>query len=373
MNPGPPADVEPTPAELHELRRSCARSLDWHGYRTPSDYLAEIPADTAADVYGHGGVVAELESEVASMLKKPAAVFMPSGMMAQQIALRVHADRRGRRTVLFHPMCHLETKELRAYERLHGLHGRPVGEPHRLLTLDDLRSERWVGDPMAELPAALLLELPQRDIGGQLPAWDDLVAQVDWAHSVGAAVHMDGARLWGCEDFYGRSLAEIAGLFDTVYVSFYKELGGLAGAAVAGPVELMDEVREWRRRHGGMLYGMWPNAASDLAALRLRYPRIPAYRRQALAIAAALHDLPGVQVVPDPPHTTMLHLLLHHDASSLRAAALGLAREDAIWTWSSFGATEVPGVQRVELEVGDATLAWQPHEVRSVVERLLRA
>src|SRR5450755_408880 len=286
MNPGPQADVEPTPAELDELRRSCARSLDWHGYRTPSDYLAAITADTAADVYGHGGVVAELESEVASMLKKPAAVFMPSGMMAQQIALRVHADRRGRRTVLFHPMCHLETKELRAYERLHGLHGRPVGEPHRLLTLDDLRSERWVGDPMAELPAALLLELPQRDIGGQLPAWDDLLAQVEWAHSVGAAVHMDGARLWGCEDFYGRPLAEIAGLFDTVYVSFYKDLGGLAGAAVAGPVELMDEVREWRRRHGGMLYGMWPNAASDLAALRLRYPRIPAYRRQALAIAA---------------------------------------------------------------------------------------
>src|SRR5205823_2030074 len=74
----------------------------------PADYLAEIPQDATPDVYGEGGVVEELEREVASILGKLAAVFLPSGTMARQIALRVHADRRSRRTILFHPTCPLD-------------------------------------------------------------------------------------------------------------------------------------------------------------------------------------------------------------------------------------------------------------------------
>ena len=78
---------------------------------------------STADIYGNGGVVAVLEREVSELLGKPAAAFMPSGIMAQQIALRVHADRRGRHVVAFHPTCHLEMHEDKAYQRLHGLVG----------------------------------------------------------------------------------------------------------------------------------------------------------------------------------------------------------------------------------------------------------
>jgi threonine aldolase len=141
---------------------------------------------------------------------------------------------------------------------------------------------------VAERPAALLLELLQRDLGGQLPAWHDLVAQVDWARSKGAAVHVDGARLWGCEPFYERSLQEISELFDTVYVSFYKQLGGLPGAALAGPKDVVAEAREWRKAHVGTQYGLFLNAASDLACLRRRFPLMPKYRERALQIAEAL-------------------------------------------------------------------------------------
>jgi threonine aldolase len=359
------------PEDIQALRRSCTRFLHSHGFRTAADYLAEIPTSAETDLYGQGGVVEELEHEVASILGKPSAAFMPSGVMAQQIALRIHADRRGRRTVVFHPLCHVDQKELRAYERLHTLEGHPVGEPHRLLTLADLTKHRWTGEATGEAPAVLLLELPQRDIGGQLPAWGDLMAQVQWARGHGAAVHMDGARLWGCEYFYGRPLAEISALFDTVYVSFYKQLGGLAGAALAGPADVVAEAKEWRRRHGGMLYGLWPNAASGLAGLRKRLPQMAAFQQQALALAEVLHDLPGVDVVPDPPHTPMMHLLLHRDADAVRAAALKLAREDAVWTFYQLSATDVPNVHRIELEVGDATLEWTPAEVRHVVERCL--
>lgn len=352
-----------SPEELDALRRSCSRSLHWHGWRTAASYLAELPQDVTSDVYGEGGVVEELEIEVASRLGKAAAVFMPTGTMAQQIALRIHADRRSRRTILFHPTCHLDHFEGRGYERLHGLYGRPVGDALAPITLDDLRG---VSEPLA----ALLLELPLREIGGQLPSWEELSSQADWARSRGAAVHMDGARLWGCESFYGRSLAEISALFDTVYVSFYKQLGGLPGACLAGPEDVVGEAREWRRRHGGTLYGMWPLAASGLNGLRTRFPRVPVYRQRALEIADALRGLDGVEVVPDPPHTTMMHLFVRREAGPLKAAVVRLAREEGIWAFS-FWPADAPGVQRTELEVGDATLGFSAQEFGDIVRRLL--
>jgi threonine aldolase len=350
-------------SEDDELRNACTRFLNWHGRSTPADELAAIPTDAEPDRYGEGGVVEELEREVAALLGKPAAVFLPSGTMGQQIALRIHADRRGRRTIVFHPACHVDHSEGRAYERLHGLVGRPAGDPLRLVTLDDLRD-------VAEPPAALLLELPQRDIGGQLPAWGDLVAQIEWAHERGAAAHLDGARLWECGPAYGRPLDEIAGLFDTVYVSLYKKIGGISGCCVAGAEDVAAEVREWRQRHGGTLFALWPYAASDLAALRMRLPRMEAYHEHALAIGAALRELDGVQVLPDPPQTSMMHLLLDIDQDQLRESAHRLAREDGIWTWSRSWPSP-PGHSEVEFDVGDAALGWTPQDVADVVGRLL--
>ena len=154
---------------------------------------------------------------------------------------------------------------------------------------------------VAERAAALLIELPQRDLGGQQPDWEDLQAQVEWATGRGAAVHLDGARLWESAAGYGRPLAEIATLFDTVYVSFYKGIGALPGCCVPGPADIVAEVREWRQRMGGTLFGLWPNAASALSCQRRRLPLMPAYLRHARAIATALGNVAGVRVVPNPP------------------------------------------------------------------------
>ena len=247
--------------ELGALRGRCTRFLAGHGPVSAAAMLATIPADTKPDTYGEGGVVAELEAEICRLLGKPAATFLPTGVMAQQAVLRVHADDRNRRTVIFHPMCHLDQHEEQAYQRLHGLIGRPAGDRDRLITLADLVA-------IAEPPAALLLELPQRDIGGQQPAFDDLIAQVGWAHERGAAAHLDGARLWESAAGYGRPPAEIADLFDTVYVSFYKGIGALSGCCLAGPEKVASQVREWRRRMGGTMFGLWPNASSALTCLR---------------------------------------------------------------------------------------------------------
>jgi threonine aldolase len=219
---------------------------------------------------------------------------------------------------------------------------------------------------------ALLVELPQRDLGGAQPTWDDLQAQVEWAHARGAAAHLDGARLWESAAGYGRTPAEVGHAFDSVYVSFYKGIGALPGCCVAGDASLVAELREWRRRMGGTLSGMWPNAASAHTLLRPRLSRMGDYLAHAVAIADALREVDGVDVVPDPPQTPMMHLLLRATPETLEAGVRRLALRRGLWTFPQAMTTGDPRRQRVELSVGDATCAWSPMEIAEAMAELVR-
>jgi threonine aldolase len=131
-------------------------------------------------------------------------------------------------------------------------------------------------------------------------------------------------------------------------------------------------VREWRHRMGGTLFGLWPNAASALSCLRRRLPLMPEYLSHARAVAAALGDADGVRVVPDPPQVPMMHLLLETTQDSFAAAARQLAVQQRIWVRPKAMTTIDPGVQRVELSVGDATCQLKPDQVRDIITALLR-
>ncbi len=350
--------------QLKEYRWRCKRALNGHGVKSAAKLLDEIPRDLGMDRYGEGGVVSALEEEVRTILGKPAAVFMPSGTMAQQIALRIHADRRGIRACAFHPTCHLAIHEEGAYSHLHNLVGVTVGEAHELMTVADLQRVR---EPLA----AVLFELPQREIGGRLPSWRDLAEQVAFVRTKGAAVHLDGARLWECTPYYERSPAAIAALFDTVYVSFYKGLGALAGCCLAGEEAEINEARVWRRRHGGTLFSLWPNAASGLAGLRRRLPLMPHYFQHARAIAERLRGLPNVEIVPDPPQTPMMHLQVRMEESTFLQSAVRIAENEGIFTWAGTSPGRTPSTRVIEFTVGDATLDFTADEAASLIERLV--
>lgn len=350
--------------QLKQVRWTCKRALNGHGNKSAAELLDEIPRDLGVDRYGEGGAVSALEDEVRTVLGKPAAIFMPSGTMAQQIALRIHADRRGVRTCAFHPTCHLEIHEEKAYSRLHGLVGLTVGNARELMTLANLQAIR-------ERLAAVLFELPQREIGGRLPPWRDLEEQVAFVRTQGAAGHMDGARLWECTPYYERSPAAIAALFDTVYVSFYKGLGGFAGCCLAGEEDVIAEARIWRKRHGGALFGLWPNAASGLAALRRRLPLMSQYVQRTREIAARLRELPNVEIVPDPPQTPMMHLHVRVEESAFLRSAAHIAENEGIFTWAGTSPGSTPSTRVIEFTVGDATLGFTADEAAGVVERLI--
>jgi threonine aldolase len=320
--------------------------------------------DEDADRYGAGPAAERLHGRVAELLGKEAAIWLPSGTMAQQIALRIHADRRGSRTVAFHPHCHLDTHEERGYEHLHGLHARLLAHRNRLIESADV-------DEVHEPVAALLLELPQRDLGGRLPPWDDLVETCARARERGWALHLDGARLWQCGPFYERPLDEIAALFDTVYVSFYKDLAAPSGCALAGAADFVEKASVWQVRHGGRMFSVHPLLLAAERGLDEVLLRMPAYVEHARALGAALAAIDDVSVVPDPPQVAMLHVHVRRPLERLRESALDIAEERGVWLGRGWTSTEDPAIQRTELAIGEDALEVAPEEAAQLYRELL--
>ena len=278
--------------------------------------------------------------------------------MAQQAVLRVHAERRGRADRVFHPECHLHEHEGQALERLHRLVGRPVGRA--VAAAGARRPPRR----SPSRPAALLLELPQRDLGGQAARLGRPRRPGGRGQGPVGAAHLDGARLWEAAASHGRPPAEIAGLFDTAYVSFYKGIGALAGAAWPDPADVVAEVREWRRRMGGTLFKLWPGAASALCCLRRRLPLMPALpgpgprdRRQG---ARACPASPSSRIRRRP---RCVHLVLRTGPRSSRPR-FGTSSRAGWGPGSGRCRAASPGFVQVELSVGDATLALSIDEIR---------
>ncbi|HEV2786010.1 MAG TPA: beta-eliminating lyase-related protein, partial [Solirubrobacteraceae bacterium] len=298
-----------------------------HGPRVPRDELAALAAragDIEVDRYGGGELVDGFERRLAALLGTEAAAFMPSGTMAQQAALRVWCDRTGRDQVAMHPTAHPHLHEEMAYAELHHLHAVLVGDPERAVARADL-------DTIDVPIAALLLELPQREVGGELPTWDDLTAMAAWARERGVRLHLDGARLWECLPAYGCEPADICAFFDSVYVSFYKGLGGIAGAALAGPQDVVDEARLWRKRHGGTLFSMYPYVLAAERGLDEFLPMMATFRDAAIALAARIRDVPGLSLRPDPPHVSMFHLTIAAPKEAVAAAGVEVMRATGVW------------------------------------------
>jgi threonine aldolase len=363
-----PDSIDQPPGDARKRRTAaisgCDRILSGVRPTTMRECLAGADLDALPDFYGAGEPVATLEQRVAELLGTEAAVLFPTGTMAQQVALRYGAERTGNTAVALHPLGHQEMHERHAYAHLSGLRAIwPTTEP-RNPTAAEIKA-------LAEPVSTVVIELPLRDAGYVLPSWDDLAAVSRAARDIGARVHFDGARIWESTTHLAHSLGEIAGLADSVYVSFYKTVRGIGGAALAGTAELAGYSRSWRHRYGGNLFQQWPSAVTALAGLDRELPRIGEYVRHARVVAAALGALPGARVYPDPPHTHQFRLWLPHPARALENAALALAEEEKVWFAGGWEDTQVPGVAMVEITTAAPALEWTAADIAGIGARFL--
>jgi threonine aldolase len=357
--------TDDTTANLGERFQAALKSADavvsWRR-EPPAEHLARLAAhaeetDLGWDGYGERGAVAALEEQVAELLGKPAAVLLPSGVMAQQSVLRVHCDRAGSTRVALPDLSHLLHHEADGPRLVHGL---------RLEWLTTGRKTPTAGH-LADVPGhlgAVLVELPLRDAGCLLPPWDDLAALSAAARERGVALHLDGARLWESQPSYDRPLAEIAGLFDSVYVSLYKGLGAMAGAVVATDDDTAAELRLWRTRMGGTLMRLTPYALGGLLGLRDELPRMGEYLAWARQLAAAL-AAKGITVEPEGPHVTTYFIHAPHPADEVNERLLAVAERESVVLTGPFRPADVPGHSVTEVALYGAAVE---HDVDVVAE-----
>ncbi len=361
-------------SEISDLYTRCTNVLPGHGpdktmkgiFQSLAD---ELEGGDEPDAYGEGDYLAAFEAEVAAMFGKQAAVFMPSGTMAQQIALRIWCEKSSNFTVAMHPTAHPEFAEHSGFRFLHHLQRLQFGAPEfvhdRLLTVKDFEG-------LGVRPGAVLLELPHRPLGGQLPPWEDLLATRAWASGQGIPLHMDGARVWQCRPFYQKDYREMADLFESVYVSFYKDLGGLCGAMLLGSSDFIAEARVWQVRHGGRLRTMAPFVVSARLGLQNVLPQIDRWVERAQEITAVLSQFERITVQPYPPHVNFFRLYIRGDPEQLTKRHMELAEETGTFLFYGLGPSPVPGIATTEIHCFERSLSFELDRLKSFLDQLLK-
>ncbi len=264
---------------------------------------AMAEAEVGDDVFGEDPTVRRLEERVAELLGKEAALFVPSGVMANQLALKVHT-RPGDEVVLAE-RSHLFHYESGAPAMLSGVQLRPVEDRRGFLTGDAVRAVvrgRYDWEPRTRL---VCLENTVNKAGG-------LVYPLGLAREVGAAarehglaLHLDGARLWNAAVASGHSEAELAGPFDTVSVCLSKGLGAPVGSLLAGEAETIRLARRYRKLFGGGMRQVGILAAAGLVALGHRAD-LAADHRRARRLAEALAALDEFAIDPETVETNIV-------------------------------------------------------------------
>jgi threonine aldolase len=230
---------------------------------TPREYAAQLhdiaqATDVEPDYYSNGGAIAALERRFASLLGKEAALFLPTGTLANHLAVRRLAGRD--RRVLVQAESHLYNDSGDGATTLSGLTLVPLAAGRATIALDEVRQwvERTAGGRVAAKAGVLSIENPVRRRDHERVDPDELARVCEYARSQDIRLHLDGARLFTLPLHSGQSVRDHAAPFDTVYVSLWKHFNAAAGAILAGDAPFIEGLFHERRMFGGSLPQAWP-------------------------------------------------------------------------------------------------------------------
>ena len=262
---------------------------------------------------------------MATILGKERAVFLPTGTLANHLAVRLHGARGHR--ILVQEASHLYCDSGDGAQVLSNLNLVPLASPGGTFTLEQVRAA-VNGAEGGRVPAsvgAICIESPIRRRMGTLFDHGEMERICDFARGQGIATHLDGARLFMASGYTGIGPQAYASHFDTVYVSMWKYFNAPSGAILAGPRALLDDLYHTRRMFGGGLPYAWPLAAAALHSIDGFEERFAQGVAAGASLKTALAALPGLRVEEVPGGSNVF--MLHVDRGEPAALQAGLEAE----------------------------------------------
>ncbi|MFO0806369.1 MAG: GntG family PLP-dependent aldolase [Gemmataceae bacterium] len=314
---------------------------------------AMMSASVGDDVYGEDLAVNELERRTAAMLGLEAALFVPSGTMSNQIAVRVHC--RPQDEILLESTSHIYLWEAGAPAALSGVTQRTIDGRFGLLDVSQLEHLIHPDDMHSVRSRLVCLENTHNRGGGTVYPLEQVKAISTWARSHGLAMHLDGARLWNAIVASGIPAKEWAKHFDTVSVCYSKGLGAPVGSALAGPKDLIAHGRRVRKLFGGAMRQAGFLAAACQYAMERHVDRLAEDHANAKRIAAAVAERPGFTLLPPDVQTNLVWWQVGAPWRSARDVAMKLKEAGVLV--AALGMNVVRAVTHLDVSAADCDRA----------------
>jgi threonine aldolase len=256
---------------------------------------AMMAAPLGDDVFGDDPTVNALQRHAASLLNKEAALFVPSGTMSNQLALRAHC--RPGDEVIAHAGCHMFNYESGASAALAGVQMRLLSSNDGSLPVGDVEAGiHQTTDPHMAPTTLITFENTHNGCGGVVVPEANVAEVAAIAKARGIGLHLDGARLFNAAVASGVSVAELAAHFDTVSICLSKGLGAPVGSLLVGSTDLISRAYRFRKMYGGGMRQAGILAGAGLHALEHHIDRLADDHARAQTLATAIDSLPGLSV-----------------------------------------------------------------------------
>jgi threonine aldolase len=271
---------------------------------TPAMRRAMFEAEVGDDVYGEDPTVNRLERRAAELFGREAAIFVPTGTMGNQIAIKIHT--RPGQEVICEERAHIFNYEMAMLAHFSGCVARTFYAEDGILTWAEVKKRLAPGIYYRATTGLVSLENTNNMAGGSVYPVEVAEEICDGAHDAGLPVHLDGARIFNAATALGRPVAEITSKFDSVMFCLSKALGAPVGSLLLGSRSFIDMARVYRKSLGGGMRQAGILAAAGLVALEEAPPRLRVDHENAMFLARGLAEIEGIQLDPKKVATNIL-------------------------------------------------------------------
>jgi threonine aldolase len=330
---------------------------------TPAMRRAMMDAEVGDDVYGEDPTVNRLQERAAEIFEKEAAIFVPTGSMGNQIAVKLHT--RPGSEVVIEERGHIYNYEMAAMSAVSGTLARPVRshDGTGILHWDEIEAAIHVGGAYYVAPTGLVALENSHNLAGGTAYTSARTREIcERAHALNLPVHLDGARIFNASAALNESVAELARPADSVMFCLSKGLGAPVGSMLLGSQAFIDEARIWRKVLGGGMRQAGVLAAAGLIALEESPKLLPQDHANARRLAEGLAEIDGIRIDPE----TVLTNIVLFDVSETGIAASEICsrlKERGVLA-SGFGSS-IRMVTHYDVSSGDIETALS--EIRKVV------